>query len=345
MAADRRGAGFRRRRVARRVLALVIAFVALMAVASCGGDRPVGADPVAADSPVWGLADNLHRDPASIGRKLEAMQGLGVEMIRLDIGPDQQQVEAVRRARAAGFAVLGVVYGPREPEAYADWIEQVVRRFSPMGVHHYEIWNEPNLTVYWPTADDPEQATSEYMALVRAAYPRVKAADPESTVLVGALSRREYVGGRPNDWVAAMYEMGLKGNFDAISVHPYTDPDAPGEDTSAALVWRQVFGPWSDRNPSVRDLMVQNGDGDKKVWITEFAAPTGGDLGSPVDETRQAEILRAAIALSRRHDWIGGFLWYSLRDAVDGSEQFGLLRADWSPKPALAHFAEAARTE
>ena len=103
----------------------------------------------------------------------------------------------MRRTRAAGFDVLGVVYGPREPEAYADWIEQVVRRFAPMGVHHYEIWKEPNLTVYWQTADDPEQATSEYMALVRAAYPRVKAADPESTVLVGALSRREYVGGRP----------------------------------------------------------------------------------------------------------------------------------------------------
>ena len=343
MAADTPGARSPRHRVARGALALVLASAVLLAGASCGTDRPAGADPVAAGPPVWGVADNLHRDPASIDRKLEVMEGLGVQMIRLDIGPDQQQVEAVRRARAAGFAVLGVVYGPREPEAYADWIEQVVQRFAPMGVHHYEIWNEPNLTIYWPTADDPEQATSEYMALVRAAYPRVKAADPESTVLVGALSRREDVGGRPNDWVAAMYEKGLKGNFDAISVHPYTDPDVPGEDTTAANVWRQVFGPWSDRNPSVRDLMVQHGDGDKKVWITEFAAPTGGDLGRPVDEPRQAEILRAAIALSQRHDWIGGFLWYSLRDADDGSEQFGLLRADWSPKPALAHFAEAAR--
>ncbi len=68
--------------------------------------------------------------------------------------------------------MLGVVYGPREPEAYAHWIEGVVRRCSPMGVRYYEIWNGPVLTAYWPSADDPERATSKYTALVKAATRR-----------------------------------------------------------------------------------------------------------------------------------------------------------------------------
>ena len=34
-----------------------------------------------------------------------------------------------------------------------------------------------------------------------------------------------------------------------------------------------MTGPWDDRAPSVRELMVDHGDGAKRVWITEFAAP------------------------------------------------------------------------
>jgi hypothetical protein len=156
---------------------------------------------------------------------------------------------------------------------------------------------------------------------------------------VGALSRRETVGGRPNDWLAAMYDEGLQGNFDAISVHPYTDPDLPGEDVPAAYSWLEMAGPWDDRTPSMRELMVDHGDGARRIWITEYAAPTGGDLGTPVSEARQAEILGRATELAQSYPWLGGFLWYSVRDALDGGEQFGVLRSDWSPKPSRAVYA------
>ena len=121
--------------------------------------------------------------------------------------------------------------------------------------------------------------SAEQRRAVRAAYPRMKAADPRSTILVGALSRREYVGGRPNEWPAAMYDKGLEGNFDATSVHPYTEPALPGEDAPAAYSSLEVAGPWDDRTPSMRELMVDHGDGDKMIWITAFSAPTGRDLG------------------------------------------------------------------
>lgn len=79
----------------------------------------------------------------------------------------------------------------------------------------------------------------------------------------------------------------------------------------------------------IRDLMTAHGDGGKKIWITEFGAPTnpGG-----VTEATQAEILRqgaekarhalgrpaALVQLSRSRDRPGG--------------QRGLVR----PRPACA---------
>jgi Glycosyl hydrolase catalytic core len=332
-------------RAGRRVLlAVTLGVLTALAAQGCSSGEPKVQAPPHPKPIVWGFAENLQRDPPTISEKVAEMKRIGARMVRFDIGLEPAEAAAVRKARAAGLGVLGVITGgSRDPEVYAARAERIVRRYAPLGVHHYEIWNEPNLVQTWPTADDPDRATTEYMALVRAAYPRIKAADPRSVVLVGALSRREYVGGRPNDWVEAMYKKGLKGNFDAISVHPYTDPDLPGTDSTAASAWLQMTGPWDDRAPSVRESMVRNGDGAKTVWITEFAAPTGGDLGFPVTEQRQAEILRRAVDLAQSYPWLGGFLWYGLRDSVSGTEQYGLLRADGSRKPAYVEFASAIR--
>ncbi|HSJ73125.1 MAG TPA: glycosyl hydrolase [Miltoncostaeaceae bacterium] len=322
------------------IAALVLAAVA--AAGACSGGEPKPEAPADPRPVVWGFAENLHRDPPTIDRKLAEMRRIGARMVRFDLDDSPEQRRAVRAARAAGLQVMGVITGgSRDPAEYAARAERLVRLYAPLGVHHYEIWNEPNLVQTWPTADDPDLATTEYMDMVRAAYPRMKAADPDSTILIGALSRREYVGGRPNDWLDAMYEKGLEGNFDAISVHPYTDPALPGEDVPAAYAWLQMAGPWDDGTASMRELMVGHGDGDKTVWITEYSAPTGGALGEPVTEERQAEILARATELAQSYPWLGGFLWYGARDSESGDEQFGVLRSDWSPKPSRDAYAQA----
>jgi polysaccharide biosynthesis protein PslG len=326
------------------IAALVLAAVAV--AGACSGGDPKPEAPPNPRPVVWGFAENLHRDPATIERKLAEMRRIGARMVRFDLDDSPAQRRAVRAARADGLRVMGVITGgSRDPGEYAARAERLVRLYAPLGVHHYEIWNEPNVVHTWPTADDPDRATTEYMEMVRAAYPRMKAADPKSMILVGALSRREYVGGRPNDWLAAMYDKGLRGNFDAISVHPYTDPALPGENVPAGYAWLEMVGPWDDRNPSMRELMVDHGDGEKTIWITEFSAPTGGELGEPVTEERQAEILGRATELAQSYPWMGGFLWYGVRDSENGDEQFGVLRSDWSPKPSRDVYARAiART-
>ena len=148
-------------------------------------------------------------------------------MVRFDLDLSPAQEHAVREARADGLRVMGVVTGgSRDPQVYARTASSASCATSPRWAFTItRSGTSPTWSRRWPTADDPDRATTEYMAMVKAAYPRIKAADPRSVVLVGALSRRESVGGRPNDWVEAMYEKGLAGNFDAISLHPYTDPE------------------------------------------------------------------------------------------------------------------------
>lgn len=53
-----------------------------------------------------------------------------------------------------------------------------------MGVHTFEIWNEPNYAQFWPSAPN----AAEYVTMLKAGYAAVKTADPGATVLMGGLS-------------------------------------------------------------------------------------------------------------------------------------------------------------
>ncbi|WP_371478567.1 hypothetical protein [Kitasatospora sp. NBC_00315] len=55
--------------------------------------------------------------------------------------------------------------------------------------------------------------------------------------------------------------------FDALAIHPYTQPSMPAAHPPAYGGWGAV--------PALRDLMVAHGDGAKPMWITEVGAPTG----------------------------------------------------------------------
>lgn len=106
--------------------------------------------------------------------------------------------------------------------------------------------------------------------------------------------------------------------------------------------------------------MIANGDADKKIWITEYGAPTGGPGPSAtvensetatntwhVDEPLQAKMLQEAVKLYKSYDWVGPFFWYSYKDAgtsQDSNENFfGLVRADGSHKPAYDTYKQSMR--
>lgn len=126
------------------------------------------------------------------------------------------------------------------------------------------IGNEPNLSYEWGYR--PATAV-DYVELLKVVYPAVKAANPNVQVLAGALAPTLEPAGSPwglNDliYLQEMYDAGAADYFDGLAVHAYGltfPPEAePGTDL---LNFRRI--------ELVREVMVANGDGDTKMFITE----------------------------------------------------------------------------
>jgi hypothetical protein len=305
-----------------------------------------------------------NEDPATLGRDLDAFQRLHAAWLRVDVnwamiqaaGPGSYNWEPIDRivqgATARGINVLGTItftpgwarpagtdatYGP-DPTRYAEFAATAARRYAAMGVHSYEVWNEPNQSGAWTPKPDP----AAYTQLLRAAYPAIKGADPRATVVTGGTGPAPNDGTQiaPLDFLNAVYASGGSGSFDAVAHHPYTFPANPGE-AQAWSPWYQMYG----TAPSLRSLMIAHGDGAKKIWATEFGAPTNGPGGGYISEAAQASMVTRAIQEWRSYPWAGPLFFFQGRDLYPNTDSrenfFGFLRYDFSPKPAYAAYQAA----
>jgi hypothetical protein len=300
-------------------------------------------------------------------RELDSMRAMGAKWVRYDFtwsGIEAtkgsfnfaQQDVAVKEAAARGMSVVAMLgyapawanggftdnkYAPKNPADYANFAKAVATHFGPLGVHVYELWNEPNISVFWkPTPD-----VVAYAALVKAAYPAIHAGDPQAVVLAGAMSPhgayhdtncdgaadsgRDSTGYDPLDFLEGMYANGDGGYFDALSHHPYERAGFPTHPCSA---WYQM----TQSNPSLRSIMTAHGDSAKKIWATEY----GNEVPQWTDETGQASRLTTAMNAWKTFSWAGPLMAFNLWD-THGS-YFGMLRSDWTQRPAWFAFQSSA---
>ncbi len=313
-------------------------------------------------------------DDDMLGDILNDVVSLGVGWIRIDVAWSSVQPNnkdeyfwentdrIVNEASKRGLRVLPIITytpywarsdkckytnrcAPDSPLEFAKFAKDVASRYSKKGVHAYEIWNEPNLGLFWKPSADPEY----YVRLLKGSYVGIHEVDPSAIVITGGLAPTDTKGisMSPREFVELMYKYGGKNYFDAVGFHPYSFPVSPDEyhKTSA---WSHM----NDTNWSLRSIMKKNGDNDKNIWLTEYGAPTGGsgsvaegpgghyiwNVPDHVTEKYQSEILESAIVKTREYEWDGPMFWYSYKDlGTDTSTKenfFGLLRHDGSKKPA-----------
>ena len=113
---------------------------------------------------------------------------------------------------------------PARDGPYANFLSALVHRYGPHGsfwssnspkvpLRMWQVWNEPNISTFWPT--QPFQPP--YVALLRASHRAVHRADPSARVVLA---------GMPNySWrqLAKIYRIkGARRTFDAVGVHPFT---------------------------------------------------------------------------------------------------------------------------
>lgn len=222
--------------------------------------------------------------------------------------------------------------GAPNPEAYAAFAGATAERYKGK-ISAYEVWNEPNGVIFYAPVS-PES----YTTVLQAAYAAIKAADEDAKVIGGVLGATRTVPGvtmAPEEFLARMYDAGAQGYFDALSYHPYhyTTPFSQGLDIADSPM-QQVL--------ALRALMEANGDGDLKIWATEYGTPTTPFFG--LSEAQQAAFMRDFIAAWQNLDGVGPAFLYSARDvntgAWDNEANFGLFTTNWVPKQFVSMLAE-----
>jgi polysaccharide biosynthesis protein PslG len=305
-------------------------------VGGCGG------------SPLLGLSD------ADLSRELNVAASGGLRSIRVDV--DWAAVEPTKGQRdwtntdrvinaitSRGMTPLGVITfapkwasgssnshtAPTDPAVFAAFARDAAARYLGR-IPAWEVWNEPNIVAFYT----PKPNVASYAKLLTASYAAIKSVSAGLTVISGGLSPAADNGTdiAPETFLKGLYAAGANKSFDAVGMHPYTFPALPN-DPSTAL--------WSSfqRMSSMRDIMVAGGDSGKGIWLTEFGAPTG--TGSrAVSESVQAQTVQIVLQAAKDTPWIGPAFVYSMRDVGnnkgDIEQNFGVLRYDFSPKPAAA---------
>lgn len=305
----------------------------------------------------------LGRTDAELAWELDGIVAAGAAWIRVDFDWWKIQPYAgswdwavtdhvVTEARARGLQVLGMVgytppwarpagttdkHPPSNPADYANFARGVAEHYAPMGVHTFEIWNEPNMSMFFQPVPSP----SKYTALLKAAYPAIKAVDPGATVISGGLSPApDSPSGQqiaPVTFLEGVYAAGGRGFFDAVGHHPSNYPHMP-------LTYQPDYNDnaFGGVTPVLHQTMVDNGDGAKRIWATEMGAPTVQNMTPDY----VARYLEEAYMAWESWSYTGPLFWYSYRDAWyepgEVEANFGLVRTDGTPKePALSAYTAA----
>jgi len=348
----------------------------------CGGRQPVdfmspiGADQPQRETPIyWGTNAVLYDDQdvsliGSLGNngKISAR----VTYYWSDIEPTEGNWQfavydgLVQRAKDSDIPILGVLaYSmkrvssaatdmqgdpwalsfcpPDDIDQFATFVSTVVARYPQ--VLYWEVWNEPNTTYFWRPSPDP----GRYVELLKASYSAIKAANPKAIVVLGGLSPGTGNGQvntmSASSFLETVYQNGGENYFDAVGFHPYNDGVLP--DLYLA-----------DYVNSVHNVMMQYGDANKKLWVTEIGSFVGTQVNA-FSETQQADYLSRAFAILSRMGFVERVYWYNLKDYSNPATpapsspptacgpgtgppvDYGMFRYDGSPRPAAEAFKQA----
>lgn len=218
----------------------------------------------------------------------------------------------ILRACVPGRASKADAWPPSNPATYAAFVAFLARRY---GTHltAIEVWNEPDQANqnYFAGPEKPQR----YTAVLRAAYPAIKQANPQILVLAGSLV------GSNGVFLRALYAAGIKGYYDGLSVHFYN------------LVLASLR--------DIHEVQLANGDS-KPLWLNEFGWSScwprhriQQEQACVTPALQGADLADTLRALART-PYIAAEMVYKLQGSA--SEDFGAVTGN-TRKPAFAALA------
>lgn len=263
----------------------------------------------------------------------------------------------------------GPVHEDRLDE-FGDFLYGLVERYSvpPYNVKYWEIGNEPDvdpgLSDFWGPdvpfgcwGDESDQyyGGGYFAEMLKAVYPRIKAADPQSKVLIGGLlmncDPRSYcnpedkpVEHQPTQFLKGILHNGGGEYFDVVAFHAY-DFYYGNTGQYGYFKWDSR---WDKNGPLlvakagyIKEVLESYQVFDKQLMSTELALICGdyddppesdgceSDWNSPYESTKASYVAQAYAASIA--EGVDAGIWYR----VDGWRNSGLLYEDLTPRPAF----------
>ncbi len=208
---------------------------------------------------------------------------------------------------------------------FAAFATEAVQRYAARGVHHWEVFNEPNLTGYgWLTEDhDAWTNLPNYTRLLGIANEVVREHDPEGLVVLGGLASDQHRGLPLEDTMEVLDGYGATGCFDVFAYHPYG--------------YQNQFG---EARARVQDTLDDIGRPDLPVWFDEYGWTDQDSMDLAVNPTPADNPMLATFA---DKDVADALFWFSARDYSSraSAPTFGLADADLVKRPSFTTFQTA----
>ncbi len=295
-----------------------------------------------------GVCTHFSQDKGIVEMNIESMKNAGIGAIRDEATWSSLEREKgrlvmperynhyVRRASAAGLDVMLILdYAnrfyddgdrPRSAEAiegFCRYAEFVARHFGK-AVRLYEIWNEWDIGIGLRKPYNVGGSPEDYIKLLRAVYPRIKAIEPGATVIAGGCTS----GGVKKGWFEKIIQLGALDYCDAVSIHSYNyGSKFPERSPEACSAWMD----------DVQKMLRKYNKGkDVPFYVTEMGWPTHIGKRSTEPELSASYLARLYL-LARTSSSFRGLWWYDFQD--DGwrreynENNFGIVRPDLTPKP------------
>jgi polysaccharide biosynthesis protein PslG len=262
----------------------------------------------AIDPGALALTDRLVNDAAAAGIRV---------IVTVDSTPcwDSTAPAALLRACTPAHSTQANAWPPRDPAPYGAITALLAQRYGAK-LAAIEVWNEPDQANqdYLAGPEKPQH----YAAILRAAYPAIKQANPAVSVLAGSLV------GSTGPFLRALYAAGIKGYYDGLSVHFYN----------------LVLGSLR----SIRAVQSANGDS-KPLWLDEFGwsscwprQRTQQEQACVTAQTQGSNLANVVRSLART-PYVAAEAVYKLQGSL--REDFGVLNERGARKPAFAPLAQA----
>jgi len=352
----------------RALFTVVLASLAALAAAPVTQAKSVSRDFVGITA-----EDVFAGDAGYRGQNLGAQAALGIGLLRqtfdwarIETAPGQYDLsyhdEYVAAAASHGITILPILFRtpqfhagrtsgraacpPRSNASLAAFAQALVRRYGPNGtlwaerpglaklpIRSWQIWNEPNLGVYW--CDKPK--AKQYVAMLARVGKAVKQVDRRAHIVTAGLPPSKLKSAVPMaKYIGQMYKAKAARHFDSLAINSYAKDRRELD---------RLLG-------STRKLMNKNRDRRGRIWITEMG---WGDSGPKhrfnVGEAGQAKRIAQSLTLiraKRRKLGLRGIVYFSWRDGAPYAPEFkdqwglhtGLLDIEGAPKKAFDSFGQ-----